>query len=92
MSDLAAGCYGAAVQYDRGMGVAVDGARAVLLYEKACDAAWGGQSMGHADACVRLAAMYTRGEGVRKDAAVAMSFLAKACSRGRRDACRALGR
>ena len=69
--------------YVYGEDVPKDYAKAVTLFQKACD----GGDMG---GCSSLGWMYGNGHGVAKDYAKAVTLYQKACKGGADDACKAL--
>ncbi len=74
------GCVILGWMYARGIGVAQDDAKAVSLFQQACDA---GKLLG----CSNLGVMYTRGRGVAQDDAKAVSLFRQACEMGLESAC-----
>lgn len=70
---------------NRERGVTPDMARAIVLYQKACDG-------GAADACNDLGALYEDGSGgLTQDLALAVALFRKACDGGSADGCSNLG-
>jgi TPR repeat protein len=68
------------VQYDQGQGVPMDAARAMALYEKACDGRVGA-------ACQKLGDDYWYGIGVAADKQKGATLLKKGCTLGYQWAC-----
>jgi TPR repeat protein len=66
--------------YVHGEGVPLDLARAMDIYEKACNG-------GDASGCANAAVMYQRGMGVTPDETVAAQRIQRGCQLGLRSAC-----
>ena len=73
-------CFILGWQMDKGLGVAVDPARAAVLFERSCAAGW-------ARGCFTLGEFYRQGEGVPVDPARAMDNYAKGCDGGNAPSC-----
>ncbi len=72
------------MSYESGEGVTRDLARAVSLYQQACD---GGEAAG----CSNLGALYESGEGVPQNSAHAATLFQQACDGGYAPGCNNLG-
>jgi TPR repeat protein len=68
-------CFGLAISYVKGVGVAKDLAKARELYRRACDA-------GDADSCNNLGILLQSGLGGPKDLAAAQTLFEQACKAG----------
>jgi TPR repeat protein len=73
-------CANLGESYAKGLGVAVDPAKASTVYKDACN-------RGGARACLLLGDAYASGVGVAKDPTQASAFLGKACDEGEEEAC-----
>lgn len=85
--DNAIACVNLANQYERGLGVAADQARATRLYLQAAGTMRKLCDDNRLLACFPLAELYERGQGVAKDLSMARSLYEKACRGGWKPAC-----
>jgi TPR repeat protein len=73
-------CFDLGVQYDQGQGVPTDAARAMALYEKACEGRV-------AAACQKLGDDYWYGIGIPVDKQKGATLMKKGCTLGYQWAC-----
>src|SRR5262249_37094685 len=74
------GCYGLALVYSEGKGVAVDKAKAAALLQTVCET-------GRAKACGQAGVIYEKGVGVTQDKAKAAGLFEKGCTLGYATSC-----
>ena len=76
-----ASCHNMGTFYELGQGVKQDYTKALELFKKACDRAYG-------PACASLGELYIDGRGAQADIKLARRYLSRACELGGRDACK----
>jgi TPR repeat protein len=79
------GCVALATAYGSGNGVLMDKARALALYQQACE------RMNSKLGCWYLGSMYEKGQGVAKDELRAAALYQRTCDEGFANACSTLG-